>query len=84
MFWSLWQDPFPDHTCTLTRGVAEGNEALQEAVFSGTHTETFHTPTSGDIPATRKSVALPYALGLTYRDGKWSDFPAFSSTRLSS
>jgi predicted ester cyclase len=74
MFWSLWQDAFPDCQCTVSVAVTEGNEAIQEAVFSGTHTETFHTPGSGDIPPTGKSVSIPYTLGVTYRDGKWSDF----------
>jgi predicted ester cyclase len=74
MFWSLWQDAFPDCNCAINVAVAEGNEAIQEAVFTGTHTETFHTPNHGDIPPTGKSVSIPYTLGLTYRDGKWSSF----------
>jgi predicted ester cyclase len=74
MFWSLWQDAFPDCQCTINVAVAEGNDAMQEAVFSGTHTDTLHTSNSGDIPPTGKGVALPYALSLTYRDGKWSSF----------
>lgn len=41
MFWSLWQDAFPDCRCTINIAVAEGNEAIQESVFTGTHTETF-------------------------------------------
>lgn len=74
MFWSLWQDAFPDNRCTINIAVAEGNEAVQESVFTGTHTQTFHVPGSPDIPATGKSVALPYTLGLTYLNGKWSSF----------
>ena len=74
MFWSLWQDAFPDCRCTINVAVAEGNEAVQESAFTGTHTETFHVPNSQDIPATGKSVALPYTLGLTYLNGKWSSF----------
>jgi SnoaL-like polyketide cyclase len=57
MFWSLWQDAFPDNRCTINVAVAEGNEAVQESVFTGTHTETFHVPGSPDIPATGKSEA---------------------------
>ena len=74
MFWSLWQDAFPDCRTTITFAVAEGNEAIQESVFTGTHTETFHLPNSLDIPPTGKSVAIPYTLGLTYLGGKWSSF----------
>ncbi len=61
MFWSLWQDAFPDNRCTINVAVAEGNEAVQESVFTGTHTETFHVPGSPDIPATGKSVQSLYA-----------------------
>jgi predicted ester cyclase len=74
IFWSLWQDAFPDCQCTINVAVAEGNDAMQEAVFSGTHTDTLHTPNSGDIPPTGKTVAIPYALATAYSDGKWSSF----------
>lgn len=74
MFWSIWQDAFPDCQATMNVAVAEGNNAIQDAVFSGTHTEVLHTPNSGDIPPTGESVALPYMLDLTYRDGRWSSF----------
>jgi predicted ester cyclase len=74
MFWSLWQDAFPDCKCAINVAVAEGNEAVQESVFMGTHTDTLHSPNDQDIPATGRSVAIPYTLGLTYRDGKWSSF----------
>jgi len=74
MFWSIWQDAFPDCTSTINVAVAEGNEAIQEAVFTGTHTQTLHLPDNQDIPATGKSVAIPFTLGLTYLGGKWSSF----------
>jgi ketosteroid isomerase-like protein len=74
MFWSLWQDAFPDNSTAINLAVTEGNETIQESVFTGTHTEVFHTPDNGDIPPTGKSVAIPYTLGLTYRDGRWSSF----------
>jgi ketosteroid isomerase-like protein len=74
MFWSIWQDAFPDCRATINVAVAEGNEAIQEAVFAGTHTQTLRLPDNQDIPVTGKSVAIPYTLGLTYRDGKWSSY----------
>jgi predicted ester cyclase len=74
MFWSLWQDAFPDNVATINVAVAEGDEAIQESVFAGTHTETFHLPDGQDIPPTGKRVAIPYTLGLTYREGKCSSF----------
>jgi len=74
MFWSLWQDPFPDNVATISTAAAEGNEAIHEAVFTGTHTEIFHLPDGQDIPPTGKRVAFPYTLSLTYSEGKWSSF----------
>ena len=74
MFWSLWQDAFPDCRCEIDVAVTEGNEAIQESVFTGTHTETFHVPDGQDIPPTGKSVIIPYTLGLTYLGGKWTSF----------
>ena len=58
---------------------------MQESVFTGTHTGTFHLPNNQDIPPTGKSVAIPYTLGLTYLGGKWSSLASgFSSTEWSS
>jgi ketosteroid isomerase-like protein len=74
MFWSIWQDAFPDCRNTITVAVAEGNDAIQEAVFSGTHTNVMRAPNREDIPPTGKTVTVPYALRLTYRDGKFSTF----------
>jgi predicted ester cyclase len=74
MFWSLWQDAFPDCRTEINVAVAGGDEAIQESVFTGTHTETFRVPGSPDIPATGRSVAIPYTLGLTYLGGRWSSF----------
>jgi predicted ester cyclase len=64
----------PDNVATINVAVVEGSEAIHEAVFAGTHTETFHLPDGQDIPPTGKRVAIPYTLGLTYREGKWSSF----------
>jgi ketosteroid isomerase-like protein len=73
MFWSLWQDAFPDNRAEITVGVVEGNEAMQESVFSGTHTGVLHAP-GGDIPGTGKQVSIPYALAVSFQDGKWTSF----------
>jgi len=63
MFWSLWQDAFPDNVATIHVGAEEGNETIHEAVFTGTHTETFHLPDGQDIPPTGKRVAIPLYAG---------------------
>jgi ketosteroid isomerase-like protein len=73
MFYSLWQDAFPDNVCTITTAVVEGNGAMQDAVFRGTHTGVLRAPT-GDIEPTGRSVEVPFMLALNYRGGKWSSF----------
>ena len=73
MFYSLWQDAFPDNKTTITAAAVEGNDAMQEAVFRGTHTQVLRAP-SGDIQPTGKTVELPYMLALGFREGKWSSF----------
>jgi predicted ester cyclase len=83
MFWPVWQDAFPDCMCTINVAIAEGNEAIQEAVFTGRHTETLHLPDNQDIPSTGKSVAIPFTLGLTYLMAN-GQVTALSSTGWSS
>jgi ketosteroid isomerase-like protein len=73
MFYSLWQDAFPNTRCTITAAAVEGNDAIQEALFRGTHTQMLRAPT-GDIQPTGKTVAIPYMLALRHREGKWSSF----------
>jgi hypothetical protein len=34
----------------------------------------FHVPGGQDIPATGRSVTIPYTLGVTYLGGRWSSF----------
>jgi steroid delta-isomerase-like uncharacterized protein len=56
---------FPDGKLEITRIVTGGETAVAELVGRGKHDGPF-----GDVPATHKSVELPFCDVLTIRDGK--------------
>src|ERR1051325_6882613 len=59
MFYSVWQDAFPDNHIQPVSIVEEGEVAVLEAVFEGTHTAPLNAP-GGAIPPTGKRVRIPY------------------------
>jgi predicted ester cyclase len=73
MFYSLWQDAFPDNRIRPVEIVVEGDHAVLEAVFEGTHTAPLKAPI-GTIPPTGKRVSIPYVLLSDSSDGKWTTF----------
>lgn len=68
-FFAMWNESFPDNKVTARRITTEGNVAILEATFTGTHTGTLQAP-SGAIPATGKKVSNPFVNALTYSGGK--------------
>ena len=64
-----WLDAFPDAHVEIDRTYIDGDVAIEEGVFTGTHTGVFRTP-MGDIPATGKSVRGEYIGVNEFRDGK--------------
>ncbi len=70
LFWSLWQDAFPDNHITPVAILADDDLCALEAVFEGTHTGTLQAPSS-TIPPTGKPVQLEYTIIATIRDGRW-------------
>jgi steroid delta-isomerase-like uncharacterized protein len=56
---------FPDGKIEITRIVTAGDTAVAELVGRGTNDGPW-----GDVPATHKSVELPFCDVLTIRDGK--------------
>jgi predicted ester cyclase len=73
MFYSVWQDGFPDNQITGVRILDDGDTAALEAVFEGTHTGVLRAP-SGDIPPTGQRVNLPFVVTYTLSDGRISSF----------
>ena len=73
LFHSIWTDGFPDNQVTDVRIVDDGDSAVLEAVFEGTHTGVLKAPT-GDIPATGKRVSIPFVVTYTCSDGLFTGF----------
>ena len=54
-------DAFPGHRFEVQRTVTSGDDVVVEGVWVGTHTGPMHLPDGTSIPATGRSVAIPYA-----------------------
>ena len=50
---------FPDSRLVVRTLTADGNRAVVEGVYTGTHTAPMMSP-QGEIPATGRTLALPY------------------------
>jgi steroid delta-isomerase-like uncharacterized protein len=76
MFYSIWQDAFPDNEVRIVAIFDDGDAAILQAEFVGTHTETMNT---GDqsIPATGKSVNIPFVTVNRFADGKITNFALY-------
>ena len=72
-FYSIWQDGFPDNQITNVRITEDGDRAVLEAVFEGTHTGVLKAP-SGDIPPTGQRVAIPFVGTYTLGGGQYTSF----------
>lgn len=69
-FFQAWQAAFPDSVVTAHRIVADGEWAMTESTFSGTHSGMFRTPAGQEIPPTGKTVAVDYTDAWQVVDGK--------------
>ena len=66
----VWWNAFPDMSLRHTRVYVDGDTAIEEGVFSGTHTGVMPSPTGEMIPPTGRRVELAYTDVFTVRDGK--------------
>lgn len=60
-FMSMWNEAFPDNEVTIEHEYIAGTVAIQEGVFTGTHSGTLNTPDGQSIPATGRSLRAAYA-----------------------
>lgn len=72
-FYSVWQDAFPDARIRDERILEDGDTGTLQAVFTGTHTATMNAPDQV-IPATGRSVSLPFVVISRYESGKVVEF----------
>jgi steroid delta-isomerase-like uncharacterized protein len=59
-FYSSWNEAVPDNEIKLERRHACGSVVVEQGVFSGTHTGNLASPDGQVIPATGRSVSVPY------------------------
>lgn len=65
----VWWNAFPDMSMSVRSVSVDGDTAVEEGVFSGTHTGPMPSPDGSMIPATGRRVELAYADFFTVRDG---------------
>ncbi|HEY1273330.1 MAG TPA: nuclear transport factor 2 family protein [Thermoleophilaceae bacterium] len=68
-FFGGWMEAYPDAHVEVTALHLDGDVAIEEGTFTGTHDGTLHTP-AGDIAATGRPVEVDYVQVLRFRDGR--------------
>jgi steroid delta-isomerase-like uncharacterized protein len=66
----VFRAAFPGFTIDVQRAIESGDEVAVEGVWRGTNNGPMMTPDGGSMPATGKTVTLPFASIWTFRDGK--------------
>lgn len=64
-----WYDGFPDGKVTIDNLIASGDSVVVEFTGHGTHTGPL-TTSSGEIPATGRSITMKLCDVIEFRDGK--------------
>jgi steroid delta-isomerase-like uncharacterized protein len=59
-FYGVWNEAVPDSEITIDRRHSCGSVVVEQGVFSGTHTGNLTTPDGQTIPATGRSLSVPY------------------------
>jgi ketosteroid isomerase-like protein len=68
-FFAGWFSAFPDAHVEVHALHIDGEVAVEEGTFTGTHNGVLHSP-AGDIPPTGRPVTIDYLQVLRFRDGK--------------
>lgn len=70
--WDTWNDAFPDNHLVTVGIYGDERGGVLEGRFTGTNSGTLRAP-GGDIPATGKSVDVPFCEVHRVEDGKFID-----------
>jgi len=73
LFYSIWNEGFPDNQVTGIHIAEDGDTGVLEAVFEGTHSGVLHAP-SGDVPPTGRRVSIPFVATYTGADDRLTGF----------
>jgi hypothetical protein len=72
-FYNIWTDAFPDNQVDQAIISGDGENGILEAVFKGTRTGPLNAP-SGTIPATGKSVEIPFVVTAKIAEEEFNSF----------
>jgi len=72
-FFAGWFHAFPDAHVDVHDLHLDGDVAVEEGEFTGTHDGVLQTP-SGDLPPSGHSVTVHYIQVLRFRDGRHASF----------
>ncbi len=72
-FFGSWFAAFPDARVEVHAVQFNGDVAVEEGTFIGTHNGLLKSPT-GDVPPTGRSVKVDYVQTLRFRDGRHASF----------
>jgi ketosteroid isomerase-like protein len=72
-FFAGWFGAFPDAHVEVHALHLDGDVAVEEGTFTGTHQGALPGP-AGDIPPTGRPVTVPYIQVLRFRDGQHASF----------
>ena len=72
-FFAGWFGAFPDAHVEVHALHVDGDVAVEEGTFTGTHRGTLPGP-GGGIPPTGRPVTVPYIQVLRFRDGQHASF----------
>ncbi len=72
-FFAAWWGAFPDAHVEVHAVHVDGDVAVEEGTFTGTHRGTLHSP-GGDMAPTGRPVTVDYIHVLRYSDGKHTSF----------
>lgn len=75
-FTSGYSTAFPDMDFVIRRWIEDGDAAVAEGSFTGTHTGPMQSP-MGEIPPTGRSIDLPFTTVFEARDGRLSAHRAY-------
>lgn len=70
--WAMWHDAFPENRLVTESIYGDDNGGVLEGRFQGTHTGTLRAP-AGEIPATNRTVDIPFCEVHRVREGKIID-----------
>jgi steroid delta-isomerase-like uncharacterized protein len=75
-FVSGYRQAFPDMDFVIREWVEQGDTAVAEGSYTGTHTGPMQSP-MGEIPPTGRSIDLPFTTVFAARDGKLAAHRAY-------